>query len=294
MKRYVITHETHYSYGAAVDLGLHVLRMTPLALPRQRVLDHRLSVSPDPTRLTGFIDHFGNQMHHLSIETAHEELRVVVTAEVMVEAPAATPVPEGPAWDSVRDAMRNDGFASPPEVAEFVGASPLAPIDQDATEYARVSFPPQRAIVAGARDYLQRMRADFTYAPGTTEISTPISEVMQTRAGVCQDFAHIMIAGLRGLGLPARYVSGYLRTYTQQSDQGLRGADATHAWVSVWCGDELGWVDLDPTNNLIVGDEHISLAYGRDFSDVTPLRGVIRGGGQHTLAVAVTVEQVER
>ena len=146
-----------------------------------------------------------------------------------------------------------------------------------------------RTVVEGVRDLTTRIRRDFAYVPGSTDISTPVAQVMRIRKGVCQDFAHVMIAGLRGLGLPARYASGYLRTYAPAGTAERRGADASHAWVSVWCGDRIGWIDLDPTNDLVVRDEHIVVAYGRDFSDVTPLRGVILGGGQHRLDVAVTV-----
>ena len=287
MTRYAVRHETTYAYGATVDLGSHMLRMTPLDGERQHVIAHDLEMTPRPQRVSAFRDHFGNGVHHVAVEAPHDDFSVVLRATVDVEPPAWTVPPSGPAWESVRETMRADGFPGPPEVAEFVEPSPLAPRDHAATDYARVSFPESQPIVTGAIDLMGRFRADFAYAPGTTDVSTSVAEVMTSRRGVCQDFAHAMIAGLRGLGLPVRYVSGYLRT-----GNAFRGGDASHAWISLWCGDEVGWIEFDPTNNFLVRDGHIAVAYGRDFSDVTPMRGVILGGGRHSHTVAVNVEQL--
>jgi transglutaminase-like putative cysteine protease len=202
------------------------------------------------------------------------------------------PREEGPAWQTIRDAMREDGFPDAPIVAEFVFPSPLAAPEERATQLARESFADGRPIVAALRALCERIHGEFAYVPNSTDIATQVSEVMRTRCGVCQDFAHVMIAGLRGLGLPARYVSGYL--HNRRVGEGARlGADAGHAWVSAWCGETLGWVELDPTNNLFVENEHVVVAYGRDFSDVTPLRGVILGGGTHTLSVGVSVTELD-
>lgn len=289
MTSYAVRHETRYAYGSTVDIGLHLLRLTPLALPGQKLRDYRLAITPEPSRNVAFRDHFGNAVHHVAIERAHDAFSVVLDAEVEIARPDPAKLADGPAWEGVAAAMRNDGFPKHPAVAEFAYASPQAAPDDDATGFAAESFPGGRGIVAGARDLTTRIRRDFAYVPDSTDISTPVAEVMKTRKGVCQDFAHMMIAGLRGLGLPARYASGYLRTYPPAGTVERRGADASHAWVSVWCGEAVGWIDLDPTNDLVVRDEHIVVAYGRDFSDVTPLRGVILGGGQHKLDVAVTV-----
>jgi len=289
MIRYVVRHETIYAYGAPVDLGMHMLRMTPTESDHQRLIAHALDMTPPPQHTNMFHDHFGNGVHQVSVQAPHDSFSVVLNATVDVEPPAWTKPPPGPAWEDVRAIMRQDGFPTPPEVAEFIAPSPLAPRDHAATDYARVSFPETQAIVSGAVDLIARFRRDFTYAPGVTDVSTSVAEVMASRSGVCQDFAHAMIAGLRGLGLPARYVSGYLHT---RSTGELLGADASHAWVSLWCGDKLGWLDFDPTNDLVVRDEHIAVAYGRDYSDVTPMRGVILGGGRHVLSVAVSVEPV--
>ena len=285
MTRYAVRHETHYTYGAPVDLGFHILRMTPTDGTSQRLIAHALEMTPKPQRVSTFRDHFDNGVHHVAVEAPHDFFSVVLHATVDVEVPTWTTPPVGPRWEDVRDSMRDDGFPTPPDVAEFVEPSPLAPWDNAATDYACLSFPESQPLVTGALNLINRFRADFKYAPGATDVSTSVAEIMTTRSGVCQDFAHAMIAGLRGLGLPARYVSGYLRT-----GNAMRGADASHAWVSLWCGDELGWLGFDPTNNVIVREDHIAVAFGRDFSDVTPMRGVILGGGRHTVSVAVNVE----
>ena len=289
MKRYFVTHETSYSYSTSVDLGLHMLRMTPVNSDRQTLIDHSIRITPEPTRSVTFRDHFGNDMQHVALEVPHQSFSVTLQATVDVAATEDVAVLVSPAWEIIRDQMQGDGFPMPAAVAEFAYASPLAPREALSTDYAIPSFPAAMPIVSGLQDLTQRIYTDFTYAPGTTDISTPVPEIMASRNGVCQDFAHVMIACLRGIGLPARYVSGYLRTYPPETQGGWRGADASHAWVSAWCGPDIGWLEFDPTNNLIVQDEHIALAYGRDFSDVTPLRGVILGGGQHALSVAVNV-----
>ena len=190
--------------------------------------------------------------------------------------------------------MRGDGFPSPTAPAEFVFPSPLADPVEAASAYARPSFTAGRPLVEALRELTRRIHADFVYQTNLTDVSTMVSEVIAMRRGVCQDFAHVMIAGLRGLGLPARYVSGYIRTPGAGGNGGaaLLGAGASHAWVSVWCGEEIGWLELDPTNDRVVADEHVAVAYGRDFSDVTPLRGVILGGGKHSLKVAVSVAEL--
>lgn len=292
MIRYAVRHETHYSYGTPVDLGFHLLRLTPLTAGRQRLVDYALSIRPEPARYAAFRDHFGNAVHHVAIERAHDTFTVVFDATVEIDAAPAAAPPPGPPWEAIREAMRGDGFPDPPAIAEFVQPSPLAAADAAAAAYAAQSFPPGRPVVDGLRELAGRIRRDFAYMPGSTDITTPVAQVMETRRGVCQDFAHAMISGLRGIGLPARYVSGYIRTYPPEGEAERRGADASHAWVSAWCGAEIGWVGVDPTNDLVEGGEHIVVAHGRDYSDVAPLRGVILGGGAHSLQVAVTVTPV--
>lgn len=289
-RRYAVTHTTHYSYGHPVAFGLHMARLSPAEGPGQRLVSHAVEVTPHPAWAVAFTDHFGNAMQHIAIETAHDALTVTQRTLVDVLPPPWRDLPAGPAWESVRDAMDSDSFSAFPAQAEFIHPSPHVPRAAAATAYARASFPPGAPLAAAAFDLARRFKADFAYAPGTTGIETGVGEVMEMRRGVCQDFSHAMIAGLRGLGLPARYVSGYLKTHAGDADVPRLGADATHAWVSVWCGPELAWIGFDPTNALVVADEHIAVACGRDFSDVTPLRGVIMGGGMHTLSVGVTVE----
>ena len=289
--RYAVRHETSYGYRTPVDIGLHLLRLTPCRLEGQTPLRRDLSFAPLPARVESFTDHFGNSVHYVAVEAPHDRFIATLEAEVEVSRPAVSA--EGPPWEEIRDVMRNDGFPVPPGVAEFVYPSPLAYPEDIATAYAVESFAKRRRVVPALRDLTARIRQDFAYTPNLTSISTKIEEVLSLRQGVCQDFAHLMIAGLRGLGLPARYVSGYVYTRVTEGDGARPGSDASHAWVSVWCGEDLGWVEFDPTNDLLVQDEHIVLAYGRDFPDATPLRGVILGGGSHTLKVAVTVKPLD-
>jgi len=290
--RYALRHLTRYAYGAPVDLGYHLLRLSPAETPRQRLLERRLIITPVPNRLANLSDHFGNGVAHVSIERRHDSFETLLEATVEVDGLDTAAFAPGPAWETVRDAVRDDGFPEDPAAAEFAYGSPLAPADARAGAYAAKSFAAGRPIAAALRDLTSRIRRDFDYLPGTTTISTPVATVLTTRRGVCQDFAHVMIAGLRHLGLPARYVSGYLRTYPPEDAGQHRGFDASHAWVSAWCGSEQGWIELDPTNDLVVDDEHIVLAYGRDFADVSPLRGVILGGGVHVVEVEVTVTPI--
>jgi transglutaminase-like putative cysteine protease len=291
--RYAVRHETRYRYGRPVDLGYHLLRLTPANIAHQILLGQKLTIEPPPTRLSRFTDHFGNTVHHAAVEATHDHFEVTFEAQVEIAGDVSS-LPPGLPWENIRAVMQADGFASPPGVAEFVYGSPLAPLEPEATSYAARSFTAKRSILDGLRELNGRIHADFSYAPNRTDVSTRVAEVLTTREGVCQDFAHVMIAGLRGLGLPARYVSGYIRTRPRSGEAARQGADASHAWVSAWCGPEIGWIELDPTNDLLVSDEHVVVAYGRDFSDVTPLRGVILGGGNHTLNVAVSVTDLGR
>lgn len=287
MKRLSVRHETQYTYGAPVDIGLHLLRLTPPAMDGQHPVSQSLTITPEPARIEAFEDHFGNVVHFVAVETMHD--RFVVTMEAHLEVSRPLAASDGPAWEDVRDSLRDDGFPAAVRVAEFVYPSPLAFPEPAAIEYAEASFPKGLPVMVALRDLTSRIYHDFTYAPNSTNLDTRAAEVLKTRRGVCQDFAHLMIATLRGLGIPARYVSGYVKTRASDGETTRAGSDATHAWVSAWCGADLGWVEFDPTNNLQVENEHIVLAYGREFPDATPLRGVILGGGKHTLKVDVAV-----
>jgi len=285
MTRLSVRHETHYGYGAPVDLGLHILRLTPLDGAGQQILRRQLTIDPQPDQFVAFKDHFGNAVHHIAVETTHQRFSVTLDAEVEI-ARQVNPG-KGPPWETIAAAMRGDGFPGEPGIAEFIYPSPLAALDEGATAYAARSFTDRRPVIEALRDLTARIHRDFAYTPSVTTVSTRVAEIVATKRGVCQDFAHLMIAALRGLWLPARYVSGYIRTEPSEGGPSRQGGDASHAWVSVWCGEELGWMEFDPTNNLVVENEHVVVAYGRDFSDVTPLRGVILGGGSHTLTVKV-------
>lgn len=285
--RYRLRHETTYDYGATVDLSHHVLRLDVRTLPWQRATRVVVDCTPAAERRSKFVDHFGNRVTFLAIEAPHDRFSVLLDAEVDV-APRAVPRSDAtPTWEAIRDALAGDGLPEAAGESEFVLDSPLATASAAVADFARASFPEGRPVLAAAVDLTHRINREFRYDPTATDLSTPLAEVLEKRAGVCQDFAHLQVAALRSLGLAARYVSGYIATHRPAHDDALRGADASHAWASLWCGTENGWIDLDPTNDLVVGDEHVVAAWGRDYGDVSPVRGVILGGGAHSLTVAV-------
>ncbi|MBS4046066.1 MAG: transglutaminase domain-containing protein [Ferrovibrio sp.] len=287
--KYRLRHTTSYSYSWAVDISHHMLHLALPNLPRQRVKTSTVSTSPTAGRMAEQCDHFGNRVAYLTLEESHTRFDVELRAEIEVDAFTPPEAAATPAWETLRDALAGDGFPEAVLESEFVHDSPLALPSDEAIQYALQSFTPGRPVLDAARDLTRRIFTDFRYDPAATEIFTPVAAVMQKRAGVCQDFAHLQIAMLRGLGLAARYVSGYIRTLKAGDDPetGLRGADASHAWLSVWCGPDHGWIDLDPTNNLICSDEHVIAAIGRDYGDISPVRGVVLGGGPHRIGVAV-------
>jgi transglutaminase-like putative cysteine protease len=284
MTRYTLRHRTAYTYGRAVDLATHLMHLTPRAVPGQVVRSAVLSVTPGGGQRSDGTDHFGNGVTWLSLEATHDAFEVVLEAVVDVDFAPPPPAAETLPWEAVRAAARAAGGW---DAAEFALPSALAPADRGAGAYAADSFPPGRPIMAGVRELCARIRRDFAFKAGVTTISTPVSQVLAQRAGVCQDFSHLMIAGLRALGLPARYVSGYVRTRPPPGQKRRQGADQSHAWVGCWLGPAHGWVDLDPTNDLVVSNEHLLLAWGRDFSDVSPLMGILLGGGRQKLSVGV-------
>ena len=288
---YTVRHVTRYDYATPVDLGTHMLHMQPRVLPWQRVLRSELAADPSPAGLCRATDCFGNEVAWMFLDVAHPRFVVTLDATVEVRPP---PVPDAgatPAWEAVAQAAQGDGTAY--EAAEFLFDSPLAPALAAAGDYARASFPPGGPVLQALTDLNTRIGRDFAFRSGVTTVHTTVAEVLAQRAGVCQDFSHLMIAGLRALGLPARYVSGYIRTKPPPGQPRRRGCDQSHAWVACWLGSEHGWVDIDPTNGVLIRDEHVVLGWGRDFSDVSPLCGVILGGGKHTLKVSVDLEPVE-
>ena len=290
---YDIRHVTTYSYESPVSFARCSLRLEPGSGGGQELVSHTVDVRPRPADRTVRRDFFGTHTESILIETPHRNLRIDSRSRVAVSRTAPGRHAQSRAWESVRDIAFEAASLGPASPIGYVFASPLVPLQRPVTSYASASFPKGRGILAGAVDLMQRIRTDFKYDPKATVISTLLNEVFEKRHGVCQDFAHVMIAGLRGLGLPAAYVSGYLRTIPAAGRPRLQGADATHAWVSLWCGEGLGWIGFDPTNDILVENDHIVLAIGRDFSDVSPVDGIIVGSRKQKLNVAVDVVLVE-
>jgi len=290
---YDIRHVTTYAYESAVSFARCSLRLEPKSGDGQQLVSHSVDIRPRPAERTIRRDFFGTHTESVLIETAHRSLRIDSRSRVSVSRRAPDRAAPSPAWERVRDAALEAASLGPSSPVGYVFASSLIPVLRPVTAYASASFSPGRGILAGAADLMRRIRSDFKYDPKATVISTPLNEVFEKRHGVCQDFAHVMIAGLRGLGLPAAYVSGYLRTIPPPGKPRLQGADATHAWASAWCGAELGWIGFDPTNDLLIENDHIILAVGRDFSDVSPVDGIIVGSRKQKLGVAVDVVPVE-
>ena len=290
---YDIRHVTTYSYESPVSFARCSLRLQPRSGDGQQLISHAVEIRPRPAERTVRRDFFGIHTESVLIETAHRSLRIDCRSRVSVSRHAPDRNIQSPPWESIRDVAFEATSLGPASPVGYVFASSLVPVQAPVTAYAALSFPPGGGIVAGTADLMRRIRDDFRYDPKATVISTPLQEVFEKRHGVCQDFAHVMIAGLRGLALPAAYVSGYLRTIPPPGQPRLQGADATHAWVSVWCGDDIGWVGFDPTNDLVVANDHIILAVGRDFADVSPVDGIIVGSRKQKLGVAVDVMLVE-
>ncbi len=286
---YDIHQTTSYSYAFPVPVARHVVRMVPVDRLGQRVVASHFTVEPEPVEWTETRDFFGNRVVSIRIETPHTEFKVHTRARVEVNPSTGWDAAMAPAWEDVRTAAAGVLDVSPASPAHYIFPSPLVPLSGPITEWAAKSFPAGRSFLTGAIDLMDRLHAEFTYDPRATDVSTPALEAFTIRRGVCQDFAHIMIAGLRGLGLPAAYVSGFLRTEPPPGQERLQGADATHAWVTVWCGASIGWVGLDPTNALCVSTDHVVLAIGRDYVDVAPIGGVLLGSGRQRLGVAVDV-----
>lgn len=286
---YDIRQTTTYTYASKVAFAHHLLRLTPIDRTRQRVHLASLEIDPAPLDRREGQDFFGNRLTWIGFDEPHDRLTIKMAARVTVE-DAVEPSPQDtPAWEAVRDEVFTTSDIGASSPAHFLFASRQVSLDPEIRDYARQSFPAGRAVRDGALDLMRRIKADFTYEIGVTTVSTTPPMSFALRRGVCQDFAHIMISGLRGIGLPAAYVSGYLRTAQGPNDIRLQGADAMHAWVLAWCGDEAGWFGLDPTNAVIAGRDHVVLAVGRDYSDVAPIDGVVFGAGGQRLAVSVSV-----
>ena len=293
-RKYRVCHETRYQYAADVMHSHHLLHLVPRPTPYQECLEHEIEIEPAGHRRVSELDAFGNPLVRVELAQPHRELRVVSRMQIEVHPRPAVPRDITDRWEAVRDSFAYRG-AWPSrdqlDAARFRHESPHVRLKQSFTDYSAVCFPEGRPILECADALSTQLHADIQYSPGVTTISTSPTEVVETRRGVCQDFAHLMISCLRSRGLPARYVSGYLRTNVVQAENGekLVGDAASHAWVSVW-SPPYGWIEFDPTNGCFAGTDHIAVAWGRDFGDVSPLRGVILGGANHQLSVTVLVE----
>jgi transglutaminase-like putative cysteine protease len=294
--KYSIAHETVYDYADPVSLSQQLLHLTPRQVERQTLIEHRLDISPNPAHRFDRHDNLGNPVSMLEFDRPHRQLRI--SAHTIIEvAPREQRLnlEDSPAWNDVAD---NLGYAAGRrhdekslQAAIFRVESPFVRVKRLLGDYARDCFPSGRPLLAAAAALMHKINREFTFDADATQIATPMLEVLEKKRGVCQDYAHIMLGCLRSLGLPARYMSGYLLTHPPPGKPRLVGADASHAWISAWCPAN-GWIDFDPTNKVIPDTEHIAIAWGRDFGDVSPQRGVILGGGSHKIKVGVTVTPV--
>lgn len=291
---YDISHRTIYKYSLPVSIAHHALHLEPRACPRQRCLRSVVSLEPIPSVCERDVDYFGNPVTFVTLQDQHTELLIHAGCRIEVAAAAAPPPPpeDTPPWERVLERLHGPGSTDEGQPLQYCFDSPGTAFSEDLRAYALPCFPPGRPVLAAALALTTRIHADFAFDVRATSVSTPVDELFRIRRGVCQDFAHLEIACLRALGLPARYVSGYLLTHPPAGQPKLTGVDASHAWLSLWIP-EHGWVDLDPTNDMIPGDEHITLAWGRDYGDVSPTNGVIYGGGPHSVWVGVDVVPVD-
>jgi transglutaminase-like putative cysteine protease len=289
---YKILHRTTYRYRYPVSVGNHVACLKPRLLPHRQLARSELRIQPPPATCAERVDYFGNTLCFFTVQEPHKELVVEAHSEVAIEGSPAPQLPQSPPWEEAAQSLLTDHSRAGLEACQFRYESPRIRVRPDFASYALESFKPGRPMQEALLDLTARIHSDFRFDSKVTNVRTTTEEVFRKRRGVCQDFAHLQIACLRSLNLAARYVSGYLRTYPPPGQPRLVGADASHAWVSAYCPG-VGWLDVDPTNNLVPSNGHVTLAWGRDYGDVSPLRGLILGGGAHTLKVAVDMEPLE-
>ena len=286
---YDIRQTTTCDYASPVAHARHVLRLTPVPRDSQRVQLAALQILPEPRHRREGLDFFGNRLTWIDIEEPHDMLTVKLAARVAIDE-AAEPAPRStPPWEDVRELAFAAGDIGPLSPAHFLFPSRMVSLDPEIRDYVRVSFPSRRPILDAAIELIRRLKTDITYEIGATTVTTMPPMSFALRRGVCQDFAHIMISGLRGIGLPAAYVSGYLRSAPRTDTARLQGSEAMHAWVLLWCGPAASWIGLDPTNAILAKDDHVTLAVGRDYTDVAPVDGVILGSGGQRMEVSVSV-----
>ena len=289
---YRVTHRTDYRYSTSVSQSYSEAHLVPRRLPDQVCVHREIVVRPEPRDYRERYDFFGNRASFFSLQEPHRALSVEATSVVNIVRPAAMPVPVSDPWEQAVHRIRTEVDAEIMTARPYVLVSPLIATDPLLREYARPSFVPGRPLAEAALDLSRRVHEDLTYQPGTTTIATSVGEVFERRTGVCQDFAHLTIACLRSLGLPARYVSGYLETAPPSGERKLIGFEASHAWLAVFVPGA-GWFDLDPTNDCVPDDRYITTAWGRDYADVTPLNGIVFSGGAQEMTVEVTVTRLD-
>ncbi|NHN84643.1 transglutaminase family protein [Acetobacter musti] len=279
---YRVRHATSYTYGRPVELASHVLHVTPRDFPGQRVLWTRLDCDPLPVRRREGTDHFGNRIFWLFHEAPHDRFDIVSTSEVEVLFDPLPPPEATPSWEDTAILAAQD-----PDASQYLFDGVMCATSPAVGAYAAQSFPPGRTVLEGLLDLNRRVFSEFRFRSGVSSLRTTVADTLARKEGVCQDFTHLMLSGLRWLGLPARYTSGYIRTRPPPGQKRRLGADVSHAWVGAWLGPEYGWIGLDPTNGIVVRDEHVVLGWGRDYADISPVRGLILGGGGDTLRVGV-------
>ena len=289
--KFEVSHRTTYTYRAPVAQSHHLIHLKPRPTQTQSVIHHSLLIEPAPVSLTEITDVFGNSASLLRIEDAHTEFIVHARSTVAMTPQPPPVLDQGTAWEAIARLADRTSEAIDIDVRQFNCRSRHAAVSHDIRKFALLSFPPERPVLAGAMHLTRRIFEEFVFDPKATDVSTPVARVLEIKRGVCQDFAHLAIAALRSIGVPARYVSGYLMTRPPPGQVKLKGADASHAWLSVW-SPEAGWVDFDPTNGIVPVGEHITLAYGRDYDDISPINGVLLGGGDQRMSVAVDVEPI--
>ena len=289
---YKLRHVTTYEYEDPVSVSHHILRLSPQNTARQTCRHRDIEITPKPSTITRQIDYFGNLATCFTLLEPHERLKIEATSEIEVDPYELPDFSKSPAWETVRDSLPLDHSEDGLNAYQFVFDSTRIKARASLREYAQESFSPRRPLLEGALDLTGRIFRDFRFDSKATEVSTPVETFFEKRRGVCQDFSHLQIACMRSLGLPARYVSGYLRTYPPPGRPRLIGADASHAWCAAW-SPETGWVDFDPTNNCVPSEGHITVAWGRDYTDISPVHGVLLGGAKHSLDTGVDVMPLE-
>jgi transglutaminase-like putative cysteine protease len=288
---YAVSHTTNYSYTDSVSLCHNLVHLRPRAAPRQTCLQSYMLVEPEPRALEHDHDYFGNPIALFTLQEPHKRLSITVKHRIEVKPRAPLELSDSPSWEQVRDQLEVDRTSDALAAYQFAFDSHYVKRNGQLAAYAEPSFPPGRPLLVAVMDLTGRIHREFRYDSKATTLATPLGEVLEHRHGVCQDFAHLQIGCLRSLGLAARYISGYLLSKPPPGRERLVGVDASHAWVSVYCP-HIGWIEFDPTNNLIPSDEHITIAWGRDYDDISPIKGVILGGGRHSMSVSVDVAPV--